>query len=122
MRTRPLSLTIVGWLFILVGVGGLIHGLLPLMKSSPSGISQHELRDAFYVLLSELLAISGGVLILRGSNWGRGLVVLWMAFHIVLSIMHVISELLIHCAMFAVILYFLLRPEASAYFRKAPQS
>jgi hypothetical protein len=42
-----------------------------------------------------------------------------MAFHIVLSVVHSFVEVLIHCVLFAPILYLLFRRQAEPYFRAA---
>jgi O-antigen ligase len=58
------------------------------------------------------------VFMLYGFNWARWLLVVWIAFHVILSGLHSQFELLVHSLLFAVVLYFLFRPEASAYFRR----
>jgi hypothetical protein len=54
---------------------------------------------------------------LRGLNWARWLLAVWMAYHVVLSILHSPVELMMHVLLFGVMGYFLFRPQASAYFR-----
>jgi hypothetical protein len=58
------------------------------------------------------------VFMLRGNNWARWLLVIWMGYHIILSAFHSIRELVMHCVIFGIIIYFLFRPKASAYFRR----
>jgi hypothetical protein len=57
------------------------------------------------------------VFMLYGFNWARWLLVVWIGFHIILSALHSPLQLLVHSLLFAVVLYFLFRPQASAYFR-----
>ena len=68
------------------------------------------------VHLSRLAAVVAGVFMLYGRNWARWLLVIWIIFHIVLSALHSIFQLLLHALIFTVILYFLFRRESSAYF------
>jgi hypothetical protein len=49
-------------------------------------------------------------------NWARWLLVVWMAFHIVLSALHSLAEVLIHCVLFTAILYLLFRRQSEPYF------
>jgi hypothetical protein len=78
---------------------------------------QHEL---VWIGLVRLLAIVFGVFMLRGSNWARWGLIVWMAYHVVLSAFHSMSDLVHHGVLFAVIAYSLLRPPVSAYFRGTP--
>jgi len=56
---------------------------------------------------------------LRGRNWARWLLLIWIAYHVILSGVHSLFQLVVHGLLFAVIAYFLFRPRASAYFRGA---
>jgi hypothetical protein len=67
---------------------------------------------------SRALAVVGGVWTLRGMNWARWLLVIWMVFHIGLSAMHSLTQLLLHCAIFAAIGYVMFRPTTSIFFRR----
>ena len=67
-----------------------------------------------------VIAIVAGIYILQGCNWARWLAEAWMAFHVGLSVFHAKLQTAIHGALFAVITYFLFRPEANRYF-KQPQ-
>ena len=60
--------------------------------------------------------IIAGVFMLKGHNWARWLLVLWIAFHIIISALHSALYLLMHVLIFSAILYFVFRREASAYF------
>jgi hypothetical protein len=56
---------------------------------------------------------------LRGSNWARWLLLVWVAYHVILSAFHSLSGLAIHSLLFAVVAYFLFSPPPAAYFRGA---
>ena len=110
---RPLSITIIGWLFILAGTVGFFYHLSELSLQEPFG------NDAPLVLLIRLLATAGGILTLLGRNMGRWLLVIWMAYHVVLSYFHYfhsILELAMHTALLGVIAYFLFHRKAAAFF------
>lgn len=115
MQARPLSVTIVGWLFAIFGCIALLSGLLPLSgKTSPQLIA--EFKTHWMVHLARLASIVSGLFMLRGHNWARWLLVAWIAFHIVVSALHSMAQLLLHAVIFSVILFFLFRRPASEYF------
>lgn len=115
---RPLSITLVGWLFVATGCIGIGAGLVRLSRAA-EGMSAHELGDFAWVVLSGLLAIAGGAFTLRGRAWGRWCLVTWMAGHLVLGVMHSSTHLFVHLAIFTPLLFLLFRPPASAFFRGA---
>lgn len=108
---RPISVTIVGWIFIATGVIGL-------------GVHAAELKrgfgwDVVLALLVSLVAVWCGAYILRGSDWARWLAVAWLGFHVALSI-HSRQQLAMHSALLAVFGYLLFRSSATVYFREMP--
>ncbi len=107
---RPLSVTIIGWFFIAAGTVGFVYHARELAIRDPFA------DDAAWVLFVRLLAIAGGVLTLRASNAGRWLLILWMAYHVVLSYFHSVSELAVHAILLAAILYLFFQPRVVAYF------
>ena len=115
MRARPLSLSIVAWLFVAVGVFGLVGDALTALDEKSAGFDS----DWTYAVLSHLAAFAGGFFLLVGRGWARGLLVGWMAFYLILSAMHDLTQLLVHCVIFAPILFFLFRPRATAFLARA---
>jgi len=113
MKKRPLSITIISWLFVAAGVIGLAYHATEFKDD------RRFEYDAVWVCFVRFLAILCGVFMLRGSNWARWLLLVWIAFHVVLSAVHSLTELVVHSLLFAVIGYFLFRPQAAAYFRGA---
>ena len=103
---RPRSITIISWFFIIFGSIALLSGVLPF----------RDLMSHWYVHLSRILMIVAGVFMLKGQNWARWLLVLWIAFHIVISALNSIVALLLHVVIFSVILYFVFRRQSSFYF------
>ena len=96
------------------GIIALVFGLLPLANMSAHSLA--ELTSHWYVHVSRILMAVGGLFMLNGFNWARWLVVVWIAFHIVIGAFHSTFQLLTHVVIFSIILYFLFRPRASAYF------
>jgi cytochrome b subunit of formate dehydrogenase len=78
-----------------------------------------EFKGHWFVHVSRILAVLSGVFMLYGFDWARWLLVVWLVFHVILSVLHSPFQLLVHSLLFAVVLYFLFRPPASAYFRGA---
>jgi hypothetical protein len=113
MNKRPLAVTIIAWLFIAAGLVGLTYHLTEFDINVPFKF------ELVWVLVLRLLVIVCGVFILRGTNWARWLLLVWIAYHVVLSAFHSTSELTMHSVLLAVVAYFLLRRESSAYFRSA---
>ena len=112
MKKRPLSVTIIGWLFIAVGTIGFVYHANELRSPHPFS------DDLVWVCLVRLIAIVAGAFLLRGHNWARWLTLIWMAYHVVLSVFHSWSDVLTHSLILLVIAYFLLRPKVSAYFSR----
>jgi hypothetical protein len=121
MRKRPLSVTIIGWLFIVFGSIALIAGLLPRIDIT---VAQRiaELKTHWYVHASRILMILSGVFTLYGFNWARWLLVAWLGGHVIISFLHSPFEVLVHALFLAILLFFLFRPPASAYFRGKSES
>jgi uncharacterized membrane protein len=107
---RPLPVTILGCLFIVVGLVGFVYHL----SESP--------LDRWIVLISivRIIAVVGGVFLLMGHNWARWLMLAWLAFHVVVSAFHSLSESIAHVVLLIIVGYVLLWPPASKYFQSAP--
>ena len=117
MRPRPLSITIISWLFIVFGVIALVAGLWPLMHMSGAD-RLADFEKHWMVHLSRAAQIIAGVFMLRGKNWARWLLVVWLAFHVIVGALHSMFHLVTHVIVFAAGMYFLFRRDASAYFRR----
>jgi len=76
---RPLSVTILAWVYIAAGTIGFIYHFRELLALQ---------RDSFWVEPIRLLAILSGVFMLRGRDWARWLALAWIAFHVVVSAFH----------------------------------
>lgn len=111
MNRRPHSVTAIGCIFVVAGVIGLAYHGAEFKAQLPFDYG------VVWVLLVRLLAILGGVFLLRGNGWARWFLLIWIAYHVILSAFHSAFELITHSLLFAVIAYFLYRPRVSAYFR-----
>ena len=116
MNKRPRSITVISWIFIAVGSITLVTGLLPNVNTTAAQRIA-ELKTHWFVHVSRILALLSGVFMLYGFNWARWLLVVWLVFHVIISVLHSPLQVLVHSLLFAVVLYFLFRPPASAYFR-----
>lgn len=67
VKNRPLTVTFVGWLFIAVGTMGFAYHATEFKIQAPLNY------DLVWVQFVRLLAIVGGVFLLRGANWARWL-------------------------------------------------
>jgi hypothetical protein len=106
---RPFPVTVLGWLFILVGV---VSSGFHLWKDSLD-------RWTLPILLVGIIAVVGGVFLLRGAGWARWLVLAWMAAHVVASAFYPDSRFAPHLVLLIVIGYCLLGPPTSEYFKSA---
>jgi len=108
MKKRPWEITFLGCLFVAVGVvSGVVHAWgTPL--------------DRWLVLIElvEVWAVAGGVFLMVGKNWARWALIVWMAFHVVVGVLHSVGMAVSHAVLAGVITYFLLKSPAAAYFRK----
>jgi hypothetical protein len=115
MTKRPLSVTVIGCLFVAVGAIGFAY-------HASEFNSQHPFEFVIvWALLVRLLAVLAGVFLTRGQNWARWLLLGWVAYHIILSAFHSVSQLVAHGLLFAVVAYVLFRPAASVYFSRGSQ-
>ena len=110
---RPHSVSVISGIFLAAGVVGLAYHVTEFRSQGPF---PYEL---VWVCLVRLLAIICAVFMLRAANWARWLLVIWIAYHVVLSAFHSTAQVIIHSVLLAVIAYFLFRPSASSYFRGA---
>jgi hypothetical protein len=112
MEHRPRSVTIIGWLFIAAGTIGFVYHVTELRFQRPFEYG------VVWVCFLRLLAILCGVFVLRGKNWARWLLLIWIAYHVVLSAFHSWSGIVTHTLLLVVVAYFLFRPAAASYFRR----
>jgi hypothetical protein len=111
MTKRPLAVTLIGALFIAAGTIGVVYHATEVRAGEPFQV------EAVWIVLLRLLAIVGGVFVLRGRKWARWLVVAWMGYHVVLSSWHSPVEIGVHAMLLVLIAYGLFRGPSAAFFQ-----
>jgi hypothetical protein len=106
---RPVSVTLISCLFIIAGATGIVFHASELKEIGTE-------PEAIWVLVVRLLAIVGGLFVLRSANWARWLLVAWIVYHVILSFYHSTAELAIHAIITVVVLIALFHKGANAYF------
>jgi len=111
MNNRPTSVTVIGVIFLAAGIIGLAYHATEFKLHAPFEY------DLVLVLVVRLIAVICAVFMLRAQNWARWLLVIWIAYHVILSAFHSTSQMIVHGLLLLVIIYFLFRRSASVYFR-----
>ena len=106
---RPWAITVLSWLFILLGVISLGMDARFLAGHGWS-------HDEGWILVVHGLAILGGAFMLRGANWARWLILLWSAFHVGITILNAWHGFAFHAILFTGIAILLFRADARAWF------
>lgn len=105
---RPFQVTLLGWLFIVVGI---VSTADHLWKGTLD-------RWTIPIVLVGVVAVVAGVFLLRGARWARWLLLAWLAFHVGVSALESLSDALPHAALLLVVGYVLLGPPTSKYFQQ----
>lgn len=109
-KKRPVTVTVVGWLFVAVGAVSTAAHIAEFRTHRPM------VNEVVWIAALGAAAIVGGVFMLRGRDWARWLALAWMATHVVISAFHLLHGLLVHSVLFVLIAYLLFRREAREYF------
>lgn len=120
MNHRPLSITLIAWLFILVGIGTLVFALFVALLADSSHIHDPLGRfsgDDLLVIGIAVAAGAGGLLLLKRIGWGRWLILVWLVFHTAISYPHGVMKFVVHLGLTIIIGAVLFLPSASAYLR-----
>jgi hypothetical protein len=112
-KKRPISITILGWLYIVVGALSTAAHYADFRTHRPM------LNEVVWITVLGAAAIVAGAFMLRGQIWARLLALLWMATHVVISAFHLMHGLLIHSVVFVLIGAILFQREAREYFSAA---
>jgi hypothetical protein len=108
---RPLSVLIIAWLFILTGTTGFAYHVSEMYRED-SFATDHVLA-----MLVSIVAIVGGIFVLRAYNPGRWLIILWLIYHVLLSYFHGWTPMIIHVVLLIAVGYFLFRRDAKEFFK-----
>jgi hypothetical protein len=110
MNRRPISVTVVSWLFIAVGAVAFAVDVRHLT-------ARPFHQDDVWIGVIHLLAIVAGVFMLRGDNWARWLGVFWMGGHVAITVSNAWHGFVVHAIIFAGITFLLFRADARPWFR-----
>lgn len=111
MNKRPLTVTIIGWLLVAVGLAASAFHLNELRGNAFHGWNA-------WIFVVELVVIVSGIFALRGANWARWLAVVWVGAHVVISFLNSWRHGSVHVLILFLLTCFLFRPESNVYFRK----
>jgi hypothetical protein len=111
MNKRPISITLISLLLAAAGAVGFVYHLRELNVQHPFQ------NDFMWIEAVRLLAVIGGVFMLRGQNWARWLAVIWLGFHVATGAIHSLEQFAFHAVLFAMIAYILFRRPEADYFR-----
>jgi hypothetical protein len=112
MNKRPLSVTIIGGIFVIAGAVGLVYHSREFLTYQPFPL------NVLWVELVRVVAIIAGVYMLRGSSWARWVALLWLLYHVLLSGFHSWIGMVMHGVLLAVIAYCLFRRPVREYFQR----
>ncbi len=112
-QKRPISITILAWLYIGVGALGTAAHYLNFRTHKPIA------DEVLWITMLGAAAVVAGVFMLRGHSWARWLALVWIASHVVISVFHPLHELIVHCALLLLFGYLLFRRPARLYFSGA---
>jgi hypothetical protein len=110
---RPFAITVLGWLFVAIGVVSLA---MDIRFAAQHGVG----RDEVLVFVVHGLAVVAGIFMLRGADWARWLAVLWMVFHVGITVFNAWRGFAFHAIIFAGITFLLFRADARAWFGQKP--
>ena len=128
MKKRPTSVTVIAWILIvgtgitLISTTAMINNpmMLDLMSKSPIPI---PIQYAITYIGSAIMLVSG-IAMLKGCNWARLLFVIWSAINFLVGIVTspMKATLILGLVSFLIIVFFLFRPKANAYFSTSEPS
>jgi hypothetical protein len=110
-NARPVTVTVLGLIYILVGAGGFVAYFGELRSGNVLSF------DGIGIELIEVLAMIAGAFLLQARNWARWLAIAWMALHVAISVLNSWSEVAIHAAFLILISWLLFRRDAVIYFQ-----
>ena len=121
---RPTSVTVISWILIVLGALGLLVGAL--MSNNPDVMDQMAKSklgagtQQMLGIVSSVISIVSGYGMLQGKNWGRLLYVVSTVVGIALNFYAMGADTMqyLAIAIFAVVVFFLYRPAANAWFNR----
>ncbi len=122
MNKRPTSVTVIAWIILVISALSLLTTPFAinnpmaqeLMAKSPVPVPVQY----FISFVGLLISIVSAIFMLRGANWARMVYIVWGAIGLLFSLFTSPTKLMLIPGIFiyAVFVFFLLTPKASAYF------
>jgi len=103
MKATP-AVFAIAVLYIAVGLGGFVRHF-----------PRHWQAEDVLIEVTELVALTCGVFLLRRKYWARWLALAWMALHVAISV-PVMNQIAIHLSFLIVIAWALFRPRMRRHF------
>lgn len=122
MRPRPTPVSVIAWFIIVTTCISAVTLLLtinnPLMIAAMSKSPIPMPLQRFMAFSGLLIAVVSGVGMLKGKNWSRHLYVGWSAVSFIINLFTTPFKFMVipGWIVFAVVVVFLYRPDANAYF------
>jgi hypothetical protein len=122
MKKRPTSVTVIAWILLVISALSLLGSTMAInnpmaqemMAKSPISIPLQYAMTYLGLSISILCAI----FMLRAANWARLLYIAWGAIGLLFGLLASPEKLWLipGILIYAIVVFFLLRPKASAYF------
>ncbi len=130
MRERPKSITVIAWFLIVTGASSVFTILISLNNPEIKELIVKELiaksslpiyLQYAMVFVGVAVTIANGIGMLKGQGWARLLYIVWGVFGFLVGLVAspMKAALIPGAVIFAIIVFFLYRPEANQYFTKA---
>jgi len=117
MNKRPLSVTIICWIHILLGSLLFLGTLLRLLQPDSRQIILQHIGYFLITRTPPILSIICGVFMLLGRNWARRLFFIWFAMAAISIVSFQPWNIWKPTLLFVISIYFLFRQPATDYFR-----
>jgi hypothetical protein len=130
MTSRPTSITVIGWLLIVMGVLGALGMIMVFWNADPKLqelLATSPVPVPFQYAMSFaglVITVACGYFMLQGQNWARLLYVIWSASALLTSLLTspIRFAIIPSLVFFLLITIFLFRPKANAFFAGARAS
>ena len=115
---RPDSITVIAWIMLFIGVS---HLVFSINNPVPETIAKNPIPapvEYSRFFADAIISIVSAIFILRGANWARVLYIWWGAFYFVIELLTrpAKATTLTLGGSYLIVVFFLVRPRASAYF------
>jgi hypothetical protein len=116
MKTCPPTITLISFLFVVIGVISTAVHVWQFKVSRPTFLEEVG------VYAIGALAVVAGIYMLRGRNWARWLALGWICFHVIVAAFNQPIGLVIHVVFVGLLAWFLFRRESRRWFSPRPEA